>query len=113
MLRVAMDSATNIGIPSGNKAGAEQIQVAPRYQRLATAEMLCRLFLFLQSCTAFSKWRIAMHKLDLRGHLLYLKGGKQTLELAQAHNTRNIPIELEAFHHIDPSKVHLNRELVL
>jgi Plasmid recombination enzyme len=54
---------------------------------------------------------VKMHKLDLRGHLLYLKGKKQTLELAQLHNTRNIPIELEAFDHIDPSKVHLNQEI--
>ena len=53
-----------------------------------------------------------MHKLDLRGHLLYLNGNKQTLELTQLHNTRNIPIELKAFDHIDPSKVHLNQENV-
>lgn len=53
-----------------------------------------------------------MHKLELRGILLYLNGGRNTLKAAQAHNTRNIPIELEAFHHIDSSKVHLNKELV-
>jgi hypothetical protein len=55
---------------------------------------------------------VQMHKLELRGILLYLNGGRNTLKVAQAHNTRNIPIELEAFHHIDSSKVHLNKELV-
>lgn len=53
-----------------------------------------------------------MHKLDLRGRLLYLNGNNQTLKLTQLHNTRNIPIELKAFDHIDPSKVHLNQEIV-
>ena len=53
-----------------------------------------------------------MHKLQLRGHLLYLKGSKRTLSLAEAHNTRSIPIELEAFNHIDTSKTKLNCELV-
>lgn len=53
-----------------------------------------------------------MHKLELRGILLYRNGGRNTLKSAHAHNTRNIPIELDAFHHIDPSKVHLNKELV-
>jgi len=38
-----------------------------------------------------------MHKLDLRGRLLYLNGINQTLKLTQLHNTRNIPIELKAF----------------
>ena len=51
-----------------------------------------------------------MHKLELRGHLLYLNGGKQTLSKAEAHNTRKIPVEFEAFNHIDPSKIHLNHE---
>jgi len=53
-----------------------------------------------------------MHKLDLRGHLLYLNGTKQTLELAQRHNTRKIPIELYAADRIDPTKTHLNQEIV-
>jgi hypothetical protein len=53
-----------------------------------------------------------MHKLELRGHLLYLNGNKRTLSRAEAHNTRKIPIELEAFKHIDPSKISANYELV-
>jgi hypothetical protein len=53
-----------------------------------------------------------MHKLELRGHLLYLNGNRQTLSKAEAHNTRKIPTELESFNHIDPTKVHLNHELV-
>jgi hypothetical protein len=53
-----------------------------------------------------------MHKLELRGQLLYLNGKRQTLSKAEAHNTRKIPIELESFNHIDPTKVHLNHELV-
>ena len=53
-----------------------------------------------------------MHKLELRGHLLYLSGNRQTLSKAEAHNTRKIPIEFEVFNHIDKSKIHLNHELV-
>jgi len=53
-----------------------------------------------------------MHKLELRGQLLYLNGNRQTLSKAEAHNTRKIPIEFESFNHIDPSKIHLNHELV-
>jgi len=53
-----------------------------------------------------------MHKLQLRGQLLYLNGTKQTLLKTEAHNTRNIPIELDTFGHIDPNKTHLNHEIV-
>jgi len=53
-----------------------------------------------------------MHKLDLRGKLLYLNGNRHTLLMAEAHNTRQIPTEFERFNHIDPSKIHLNQELV-
>ena len=53
-----------------------------------------------------------MHKLQLRGQLLYLNGSKQTLIRTEAHNARNIPIELDAFGHIDPNKTHLNCEIV-
>ena len=53
-----------------------------------------------------------MHKLQLRGQLLYLNGTKQTLIRTEAHNTRNIPIELDTFGHIDPNKTGLNREIV-
>jgi hypothetical protein len=53
-----------------------------------------------------------MYKLGLRGHLLYLNGKERTLSKAQAHNTRAIPIELESFEHINPSKVSSNIELV-
>lgn len=53
-----------------------------------------------------------MHKLQLRGQLLYLTGSKQTLSLAEKHNTRKIPIELETFGHINPSKIQMNQEIV-
>ena len=53
-----------------------------------------------------------MFKLDLRGHLLYLNGNSQTLELAEAHNNRKIPIELYARDKIDPSRTHLNQQIV-
>lgn len=53
-----------------------------------------------------------MHKLELRGKLLYLNGNRHTLSLAQAHNTRQIPTEFKAFNHIDPNNIHLNVELI-
>lgn len=53
-----------------------------------------------------------MFKLDLRGSLLYLSGTSQTLELAQAHNNREIPIELYARDKIDPDKIYLNQQIV-
>jgi hypothetical protein len=53
-----------------------------------------------------------MFKLDLRGHLLYLNGNSQTLELAEAHNNRKIPIELYARDKIDPDRTHLNQQLI-
>ena len=53
-----------------------------------------------------------MFKLDLRGSLLYLSGTNQTLELAEAHNNRKIPIELYARDKIDPDRIHLNQEIV-
>lgn len=53
-----------------------------------------------------------MHKLQLRGQLLYLNGNKQSLAKADAHNNRMIPIELGAFGHINPDKVALNQQIV-
>lgn len=53
-----------------------------------------------------------MHKLELRGKLLYLNGNRHTLSLAGAHNTRGIPTEFKVFNHIDPKKIHLNEELI-
>ena len=53
-----------------------------------------------------------MYKLDLRGKLLYLNGNRHTLSKADLHNTRQIPTEFETFSHIDPTKSHLNQELV-
>lgn len=53
-----------------------------------------------------------MHKLDLRGKLLYLSGNRHTLSMADLHNTRQIPTEFETFNHIDPTKIHLNEELI-
>jgi hypothetical protein len=53
-----------------------------------------------------------MFKLDLRGSLLYLHGTSQTLEHAEAHNNRQIPIELYARDKIDPSRIYLNQQLV-
>ena len=53
-----------------------------------------------------------MHSLDIRGRLLYLKGKSHTLAMTEAHNAREIPIELYAADRIDPSKIHLNHELV-
>lgn len=45
-----------------------------------------------------------MHKLELRGCLLYLKGSKQTISMTEAHNARKIPIELQPNGRIDPTK---------
>lgn len=53
-----------------------------------------------------------MHKLDIRGKLLYLNGNRHTLSKAHAHNTRQIPTEFETFNHIDPTKIHLNEVLI-
>lgn len=53
-----------------------------------------------------------MFKLDLRGSLLYLHGTSQNLEVAEAHNNRQIPIELYAKDKIDPSRIHLNQQLI-
>lgn len=53
-----------------------------------------------------------MHKLELRGSLLYLKGAKHTLTMAEAHNARRIPSELQPNGRIDPAKSHLNKVIV-
>ena len=53
-----------------------------------------------------------MFKLDQRGILLHLKGTRNTLGLAEAHNNRLIPIELYAKDRINPSKTHLNQQLI-
>ena len=45
-----------------------------------------------------------MHKLELRGSLLYLKGSKQTISMTEAHNARKIPAELQPNGRIDPTK---------
>lgn len=49
-----------------------------------------------------------MHKLELRGSLLYLRGAKQTLSMTEAHNARKIPTELQPNGRIDPEKSHSN-----
>ncbi len=53
-----------------------------------------------------------MFKLDLRGQLLYLGGTSKTLDLAEAHNNRMIPIELYAKDKIDSSKTQINQQLI-
>jgi hypothetical protein len=53
-----------------------------------------------------------MYKLELRGHLLYLNGNRQTLSKAEAHNARKIPIELQPNGRIDSSKSHCNKVIV-
>jgi hypothetical protein len=53
-----------------------------------------------------------MFKLEIRGILLYRKGHRNTLRLAELHNSRSIPTELDAFGHIDPRKSILNHEIV-
>lgn len=53
-----------------------------------------------------------MYKLTVYGNLLKRNGYKQTLALAEAHNLRKIPAEVKTFHHIDPEKSHLNKELI-
>lgn len=53
-----------------------------------------------------------MHKLELRGHLLYLKGSKQTISMTEAHNARKIPTELQPNGRINPKKSYLNKVLV-
>jgi len=53
-----------------------------------------------------------MFKIDLRGNLLRLKGSRHTLKLAEAHNNRQIPTELYAKDKIDPSRIHLNQQIV-
>lgn len=52
------------------------------------------------------------YQISLRGILLRRKGKANTLAMAEAHNRRKIPVELESFAHIDPSKTSLNVELV-
>lgn len=51
-------------------------------------------------------------QISLRGILLRRKGRAHTLAMAEAHNRRKIPVELESFAHIDPSKTSLNVELI-
>ena len=53
-----------------------------------------------------------MHKLELRGSLLYLKGSKQTILMTEAHNARKIPIELQPNGRIDPEKSLYNTVIV-
>jgi hypothetical protein len=61
---------------------------------------------------AFSKWRIAMFKLTLRGTLLKLDGRSNTIALADAHNLRKIAAEFKTFNHIDKKRTELNLELI-
>jgi hypothetical protein len=51
-------------------------------------------------------------QISLRGNLLRRSGKARTLSAAEAHNMRKIPVELENFAHIDPSKSNLNHELI-
>lgn len=51
-------------------------------------------------------------QMSLRGNLLRRNGAARTLAAAEAHNRRKIPVELDSFAHIDPSRSALNRELI-
>jgi len=53
-----------------------------------------------------------MNKINLKVHLLRLNGNKRTLLLAELHNTRKTSNALFGYGNIDPSKSHLNIELV-
>jgi hypothetical protein len=51
-------------------------------------------------------------QISLRGNLLRRIGKARSLDAAEAHNRRKIPVELSAFAHIDPSKSTSNHELI-
>lgn len=50
-----------------------------------------------------------MHKLTIKAHLLRLTGSTRTLRLAEAHNLRQMVTTTQS---IDPTRSHLNTELV-
>ena len=51
-------------------------------------------------------------QISLRGNLLRRNGAARSLAAAEAHNRRKIPVELDSFAHIDPSRSALNHELI-
>jgi hypothetical protein len=53
-----------------------------------------------------------MNKINFKAHLLKLNGKKQTLILAELHNTRKLSNPIFSYGNIDPEKSHLNIELV-
>ena len=53
-----------------------------------------------------------MHQLTIRSNILKRGGGKQTLNVALAHNMRKISAEFGPYGRIDPQRTHLNVSLV-